>query len=244
MSALQELVHQHPWWDLVEFILWVGTRDPEIIARRAHLSNERRWERGLDELRKRAAKKSPDEPSWWIPARRALLAGELEVTYFASEGPRKIETHEFPYLEFMPETSSNGPHLYWKNAGLLDRLDAARVKATSIVTAFPMETSAIAPLKVGPDGGRPSDMLVVEATLDHWIEGGPNQIRAEIQRWTPKDKSVGFGKAGLSRALAGWAAKAKGIHIKAESIEKATQGKNKIESLTQKFATALRLIKK
>jgi hypothetical protein len=102
--------------------------------------------------------------------------------------------------------------------------------------------AAIAPLKVGPDGGRPSPMHVIEAELGQWIEGG--LIRAQIQRWTPKGETVGFGKAGLSRALAGWAAKAKDIDIKAGSIETATYGRKKNKSLSEKFATALRLIKK
>jgi hypothetical protein len=104
-------------------------------------------------------------------------------------------------------------------------------------------TSAIAALKAGPDGGRPSGIPAVEDELARWINGGAERLENEMRRWTPKGRSVVFSKAGLTRALAE-AVKAKGIHIKAESIEKATQGKNKIKSLTQKFVTALRLIKK
>jgi hypothetical protein len=203
MSALDELVNKYPWWDLAEFILWVGTRDPEIIARSRAFSDKRRLERVLDELGKRPAY------NWWRSARHVILAGELEVIYSTIEdGPRKVEPHEFPYLEFMLELKGGGPYLYRKNAILYSgRLNAALVKATSIVTAFPPETPAIA--VVGSRGGPPSAMPAIEAELDRWIAGGTPLVLSRMQHWAPMTRDTRT-KDRLALALSNWSEKAGG----------------------------------
>src|SRR5262249_35455946 len=121
---------------------------------------------------------------WWLEARSVLLAGKMQVTYFASEGPRIIEPHQFPYLEFILDLQG-GPYLYWKNPGALsrDRLHGVRVKAVDVVAAFPMQTPALAARKVGPDGGRPSSMPAIEAKLDRLIAGGTKVILEFIRQW-------------------------------------------------------------
>jgi hypothetical protein len=188
MTALDELVSEHPWWDLAELILWVGTRD--FIAWHAHLSDEKRWEKGLDKLRKRC----PDDLllfEWSHQVECAVRAGKLEITYIDGV-PRKVEAHELAYLriggwheigkEPCVVTLHSGPYLYW-DAG---RLYNARIKAADIVAAFPMETPAIAAPKVGPDGGRPSSMYAIEVELDRWIAGGIKLVLERMQRYAPR----------------------------------------------------------
>jgi hypothetical protein len=225
MSAVEELVHKHPWWDLAELILWVGTRDPMTIARgRTIFDDEQRWERTLDELRKGAAY------DWWVSARQVILAGGLEVTYVADGGPRKIEAHEAPHLEFMfvllQSSSSDDPFLYWNGPYLCwkndlwgpSRLNNALVKAADIVKAFPpQEPPALAAPQKGQRGPA-SSMPAIRKELEKWIEGGHKRIVEELKRWTPTERTSSLLR--LARALAAWASANGGKETKPGKIEK------------------------
>jgi hypothetical protein len=66
-----------------------------------------------------------------------------------------------------------------------------------------METPAIAALKVGPDGGRPSLMSAIEAELDQWIAGGIQVVLERMQRHAPM-KGDTRTKRRLALALSNW----------------------------------------
>ncbi len=92
-----------------------------------------------------------------------------------------------------------------------------RVERESLERWVAEELAATNAVSKGASVGRPSPMSDIEAELGGWIAGGPDRIRAEIRRWTPNESA--FSKARLARALAGWAAKAKGVvDIKAAAI--------------------------
>ena len=118
MTALEELVSEHPWWDLAQLILWIGTR-----ARS-------RW--ATEELKRRTEE---ERLQWSVQAERVLRVGKLEVTYLRGDTPRKVEAHEFPYLRIQ-YWRTDVPLLRW-DTPFGGELSGELIRAADIVRAFP-----------------------------------------------------------------------------------------------------------
>jgi hypothetical protein len=152
----------------------------------------------------------------WERSFRALCAAARDdkvklVGRRSAEGPSQaIDPTEFDSpLWFDDEQGTIGTDLaaLAARAGEENRLwHDVRVERESLmgwVQELDMAPKNAAPKVVGPDGGRPSSMVVIEAELDRWIAGGIKLILERMQYYAPARGDLRT-KGRLALALSNW----------------------------------------